>query len=98
MATRRVACCQLHCLDVGPYLTGLLKHGLIHLNTQEWLSIEPALLGGMEYSMAVGMMLMCEVADINKQVDQVEEIAIEASKDAKEASDMRREMMELGWR
>jgi hypothetical protein len=44
----------------------------------------------------VGVIVMMEAADMNQQVDQIEEIAVEASKDIEDASEMRREMMELG--
>jgi hypothetical protein len=50
----------------------------------------------MEYSVSVGMMVMCEALDINKRLDHVEEIAVEASKDAEEVLEMRKEMIELG--
>jgi hypothetical protein len=96
MVSGRVARRQLCHLDLKPYSTRILMHGLDHMKTKESTTVSLTLLEGMEYSAMVGTMVSMEVADLSQKVDQIEEIAVEASKDVEEASETRKEMMELG--
>jgi hypothetical protein len=57
---------------------------------------DPRLLVSMEYATAVRTVVMMEVVDLLLRVDRIKEITVEASWDAEDASDSRREMMELG--
>jgi hypothetical protein len=90
----RVGRRQLHRVDLDPYPTGLLKHGLEKRVKEPGLSHE--VLQGMEYTGAVGAMLVTDLANINKRVDEVKEEVTTMGEVVDELSTMKREMMELG--
>jgi len=60
-----VACRKICQLELDPYPTGLLCQGLDKFGDDKHTGVEYLL--GMEYSTAVGVMIMDVVADVNKQ-------------------------------